>query len=117
MLDHLHRGDQIEPGAFITQGPDLARAIVDLQTHFGGVAPGDCDVLRRGVDRRHLRAKPGERRSKEHTSELQSLMRISYAVFCSKKTKISQHVTTNHHDDTPIHNQTYDRNDNPYHPS
>src|SRR3546814_5194765 len=48
-------------GAFITQGPDLARAIVDLQTHFGGVAPGDCDVLRRGVDRRHLRAKPGER--------------------------------------------------------
>src|SRR3546814_1324175 len=33
--------------------------------------------------------KPGERRdehrSEEHTSELQSLMRLSYAVFCSKK--------------------------------
>src|SRR3546814_3016714 len=28
-------------------------------------------------------------RSEEHTSELQSLMRISYAVFCLKKTKIS----------------------------
>src|SRR3546814_8383606 len=28
----------------------------------------------------------GERRSEEHTSELQSLMRISYAVFCLKKT-------------------------------
>src|SRR3546814_4070625 len=27
----------------------------------------------------------GERRSEEHTSELQSLMRISYAVFCLKK--------------------------------
>src|SRR3546814_5357964 len=27
-----------------------------------------------------------ERRSEEHTSELQSLMRISYAVFCLKKT-------------------------------
>src|SRR3546814_4698662 len=27
------------------------------------------------------------RRSEEHTSELQSLMRISYAVFCSKKKK------------------------------
>src|SRR3546814_10514366 len=27
-------------------------------------------------------------RSEEHTSELQSLMRISYAVFCFKKTKI-----------------------------
>src|SRR3546814_4199125 len=28
---------------------------------------------------------PGRRRSEEHTSELQSLMRISYAVFCLKK--------------------------------
>src|SRR3546814_8211200 len=35
---------------------------------------------------RHLKAfQP--RRSEEHTSELQSLMRISYAVFCLKKTK------------------------------
>src|SRR3546814_10541689 len=31
-------------------------------------------------------------RSEEHTSELQSLMRISYAVFCWKKTKITQHT-------------------------
>src|SRR3546814_3305269 len=31
-------------------------------------------------------------RSEEHTSELQSLMRISYAVFCLKKKK-TQHVT------------------------
>src|SRR3546814_3313489 len=30
------------------------------------------------------------RRSEEHTSELQSLMRISYAVFCLKKTQIQQ---------------------------
>src|SRR3546814_5035801 len=28
---------------------------------------------------------PNKRRSEEHTSELQSLMRISYAVFCLKK--------------------------------
>src|SRR3546814_9457542 len=30
---------------------------------------------------------PGATRSEEHTSELQSLMRISYAVFCLKKKK------------------------------
>src|SRR3546814_8877147 len=30
-------------------------------------------------------------RSEEHTSELQSLMRISYAVFCVKKNKPKQH--------------------------
>src|SRR3546814_8422019 len=34
-------------------------------------------------------------RSEEHTSELQSLMRISYAVFCLKKKKIKTHNTTN----------------------
>src|SRR3546814_5119143 len=34
--------------------------------------------------------KPGER-SEEHTSELQSLMRISYAVFCLKKKQKQQH--------------------------
>src|SRR3546814_4605221 len=32
----------------------------------------------------------GDRRSEEHTSELQSLMRISYAVFCLKKKKINK---------------------------
>src|SRR3546814_5442160 len=38
-------------------------------------------------------------RSEEHTSELQSLMRISYAVFCLKKKKQHNHYnrTTYHH--------------------
>src|SRR3546814_6647942 len=37
------------------------------------------------------------RRSEEHTSELQSLMRISYAVFClTKKNKNTRHNTTQH---------------------
>src|SRR3546814_6208536 len=41
------------------------------------------------------------RRSEEHTSELQSLMRISYAVFCLKK-------KTHHNDkDTPTQNDHY----------
>src|SRR3546814_9742558 len=33
------------------------------------------------------------RRSEEHTSELQSLMRISYAVFCLKKKKNTKNTT------------------------
>src|SRR3546814_10066116 len=37
-----------------------------------------------GVERRMTREER-EKRSEEHTSELQSLMRISYAVFCLKK--------------------------------
>src|SRR3546814_1919493 len=43
--------------------------------------PADESVGRRQRDRARLR------RSEEHTSELQSLMRISYAVFCLKKKK------------------------------
>src|SRR3546814_2518869 len=41
----------------------------------------------------------GQARSEEHTSELQSLMRISYAVFCLKKKKhtIKKHISTQQH--------------------
>src|SRR3546814_2344244 len=38
-------------------------------------------------DRQMARSQAGYDRSEEHTSELQSLMRISYAVFCLKKKK------------------------------
>src|SRR3546814_1790835 len=38
----------------------------------------------------------GNLRSEEHTSELQSLMRISYAVFCLKKKQKNQTSVENH---------------------
>src|SRR3546814_10951507 len=44
------------------------------------------DILRR-MTRRPSETSLGRFRSEEHTSELQSLMRISYAVFCLKKKK------------------------------
>src|SRR3546814_3467909 len=58
---------------------DLAQAV--------GLSPSPClrrvrDLEERGVVRRYVGL-----RSEEHTSELQSLMRISYAVFCLKKKK------------------------------
>src|SRR3546814_1471271 len=43
-----------------------------------------------------LIAKFLDARSEEHTSELQSLMRISYAVFCLKKKKIPMHHMCRH---------------------
>src|SRR3546814_2822962 len=51
---------------------------MDLDQTFGN--------LFRGADQ-------GISRSEEHTSELQSLMRISYAVFCVKKKKVRQRKT------------------------
>src|SRR3546814_1775685 len=46
---------------------------------------------------RDPRLEEREERSEEHTSELQSLMRISYAVFCLNKTKPhASHTKTQH---------------------
>src|SRR3546814_7574499 len=42
-------------------------------------------------------------RSEEHTSELQSLMRISYAVFCLKKKKIITRKTKKHNPQEKTH--------------
>src|SRR3546814_1191122 len=56
-------------------------------------------ATRRPLSRRWmntLRKTKARGRSEEHTSELQSLMRISYAVFCLKKKKTRPPYTTHH---------------------
>src|SRR3546814_1065796 len=69
------------------------------RTDDGGGTRACCSDQGAGVLRPHqdagkgLRELPAAARSEEHTSELQSLMRISYAVFCLKKKK--QQITTN----------------------
>src|SRR3546814_10576486 len=56
----------------------------------------DLGAGRHGIDRRVDQIADRIVRSEEHTSELQSLMRISYAVFCLKKKKNKeQHETLN----------------------
>src|SRR3546814_5900822 len=78
-----------------------------LQVHGAVGQVEDGDALRRGgpgeVDRagHRLRLLFGHpqipaRRSEEHTSELQSLMRTSYAVFCLKKKKNSKDKVPTH---------------------
>src|SRR3546814_5987495 len=52
-------------------------------------------------------AKLTDARSEEHTSELQSLMRISYAVFCLKKKKHTQTIGGSIVY-TPVHHEHYD---------
>src|SRR3546814_3139082 len=49
------------------------------------IAAHDNPGERRAHLPRHEAGRADNRRSEEHTSELQSLMRISYAVFCLKK--------------------------------
>src|SRR3546814_1040208 len=44
-------------------------------------------LRRQNTPRQHVTAPRRQNRSEEHTSELQSLMRISYAVFCLQKKK------------------------------
>src|SRR3546814_9684989 len=71
----------------------LGAAILVLDAHRAGA--GIEDHLEAGADI-GLALRPT--RSEEHTSELQSLMRISYAVFClKKKKKQKQHKVRLHH--------------------
>src|SRR3546814_8055953 len=69
LVDRLHQADV----AFLDQVEELQPAV--------GVFLGDRD------DEAQIRLDHFLLRSEEHTSELQSLMRISYAVFCLKKKK------------------------------
>src|SRR3546814_7049888 len=58
-------------------------------------SPCSCNSGIRRYDRPAIAAYAGGKpRSEEHTSELQSLMRISYAVFCLKKKKKSKNKQT-----------------------
>src|SRR3546814_11978313 len=72
------------------------------QGHHAGPPQMDAGDVPQGILRaRGYRAAPAPQlfplhrtvggRSEEHTSELQSLMRISYAVFCLKQKKTKQH--------------------------
>src|SRR3546814_2233176 len=73
-----------EPGvAMVVGGTGLAGQVIAAEHHRGVAGTAAHHVA-------HQRA-----RSEEHTSELQSLMRISYAVFClKKKNKIKTGTST-----------------------
>src|SRR3546814_7073322 len=70
---HLGIGDLPHATGILCEG--LTQADPGQQAAIGPVD----SLLNRGDE--------GTKRSEEHTSELQSLMRISYAVFCLKKKK------------------------------
>src|SRR3546814_4418653 len=71
-----HRGPGLQAVRLdrIDRDPDLAGRRPSADADDGGLH-AQCQTA------------PGTGRSEEHTSELQSLMRISYAVFCLKKKK------------------------------
>src|SRR3546814_5345570 len=65
----------------LSQGSDIEHLVKRLGEIVDD--PNSWSVLRNAL----YRYRDYISRSEEHTSELQSLMRISYAVFCLKKTK------------------------------
>src|SRR3546814_3363702 len=70
----------------------LSRQVGRLQRYAQAVTAGERVEVPRTA------GEFGDLRSEEHTSELQSLMRISYAVFCLKKKQKKQHsMNINNH--------------------
>src|SRR3546814_9276226 len=79
----------------VAQGPVGRRLTAKYQAQLGIVHPDDFEGggdVYAGFSRDDAQWAWWKRyaRSEEHTSELQSLMRISYAVFCLKKNKTQQ---------------------------
>src|SRR3546814_1320310 len=76
----------------------FARTDGSVRLPLSGVAPPRYHMLGINVSFGRLSSKIKHRRgfgrSEEHTSELQSLMGISYAVFCLKKKKINTRSKT-----------------------
>src|SRR3546814_7251833 len=60
----------------------VSRSTVEITPYSADPLPVSPDMMPRESE-----TKPSIMRSEEHTSELQSLMRISYAVFCLNKNK------------------------------
>src|SRR3546814_16345939 len=91
-LHLLHDAASAEKGADLPQpggrspGRRISHHSVEDRNRIGR-------AFRQGVSQRHAKPPPLPSRSEEHTSELQSLMRISYAVFCLKKKKTQQQTT------------------------
>src|SRR3546814_1160516 len=79
-----HLGEKIGRGG--TNDQEICLPAELYMTHFRLI----LQIPETGMD--GLFRKRGKR-SEEHTSELQSLMRISYAVFCLKKKKTKQNIT------------------------
>src|SRR3546814_5764220 len=86
ILRDRREGDRLEPQHLLLGARDALRR--DDDEVFDTDAEGARLVIAGLVRENHA----GMQRSEEHTSELQSLMRISYAVFCLKKKK-TKHMT------------------------
>src|SRR3546814_9667365 len=75
--------------------PHGRRALLGQQMPFGAVAANRLALAlprTQPLDHRRPDEEGDGERSEEHTSELQSLMRISYAVFCLKKKNTKIHI-------------------------
>src|SRR3546814_9816408 len=68
--------------------------------------PGHAGFREEGARDRVRRTRWSVDRSEEHTSELQSLLRISYAVFCLKKIKFEIRSTSSNYNYTTHHKHT-----------
>src|SRR3546814_1925222 len=101
LLCGIYPGTPPVAGKDQQSGSLFAKTLAKCDTKPGGGAEpvslrGGAAGIRGRPSPRRCRHSRRCRRSEEHTSELQSLMRISYAVFCLKKkrTKILQTHTT-----------------------
>src|SRR3546814_10913702 len=81
----LFRSNQSSEGRVAEQAGEIKATLIKRRERRQ-LAQGRCADAAAYIEvREDFEHRPWTKRSEEHTSELQSLMRISYAVFCLKK--------------------------------
>src|SRR3546814_6696156 len=93
-------------------GPALANQFASAIAAAGGFVVGrgasGAQAPSRAIERGFARGIARMRRSEEHTSELQSLMRISSDAFCSQRHTTAHHTKSRRTTRTQFHNARHD---------
>src|SRR3546814_5606973 len=101
--------DREKPDRILVHGDTLTTMAATLAAYFRKIPVGHVEAGLRSGNIYHpwpeeVNRKVAGARSEEHTSELQSLMRTSYAVFCLKKKTKKSIEQTNNKDTTRLKN-------------
>src|SRR3546814_6992959 len=129
MLTRIRNGQQAKKDSVLTPASTLRVRVLDVLQREGYIRGYSEEALGAKGQHKGIRielkyfegqpairhvarvSKPGRRvysRSEEHTSELQSLMRISYAVFCLKKKTTHTTLQNTHHYTTNTKNEEHE---------
>src|SRR3546814_9598073 len=93
-LDRMISGGEVGETSNWSKVPSSRSRAIDSEVMSSALKNARMPERPGTMNQRYVRLGLNQLRSEEHTSELKSLMRISYAVFCLKKKKVKNDKAT-----------------------